>query len=309
MEPSQLPDIFQVEITSHCTLRCAFCPYPQMTRPKMHMGLENFRARILPYITGPRVGETKEIGLYMMGEPLLHPQYFEFQEDVRRKAPRLAVEIATNGTQFARPPVMLGLLDKPPNYMILDVTPWKERGEVMQSVIDRVYEFARRAVPIWRVAHERGYLGFLPKVAFQVVQRVGMNDDLPRSLKALAAAHPEVIQLKYKFLDTWAGQLPELAKSSTVLPPAERTPCEEPFRRVAVTVEGDVVPCCRDAHALTKYGNLFQSTLEEIWQGPVVQSVREKMLAGRWEELPEPCRSCRESHIRMSRHQNTEYPE
>jgi len=272
------------------------------------MPWEKFRDHILPYFTRD-LSHQKEVGLYMMGEPLLHPEYFTIQRAIRRARPDMKIEIATNGTRFT-PAVVERLVLDPPDYMICDVTPWKESPDAMRRVSISVAHTAAILAHRWpaTVAAECKRDGRqLPQIAIQLVQRTDHPVQFPLTMLDLANRYPDRILLKEKFLDSWAGQLPDMISISSVQPPETRTCCEEPFRRVAVTVDGDVVPCCRDAHASIKYGNLFSGdSLETIWNGPVAEMVRERMLSGDSTLLPIPCRTCREFHIKMDRHQSTE---
>jgi len=288
MTPTKLPHIFQIEITSRCSMKCNFCPHPVMERVKTDMTPDTFKSILGRYlIPGQR------IGLYMMGEPLLHPNFYEFVEYVASKGG--IPEIATNSLSLHNREARDLLLRSKLAYVIMDISRWKERAEVMNramaNVSSTVYEALKRL--------RRGEP--TPILAIQIVTHAKHPQDFPDLVKEAVREFPARILLKRKFLDTWAGQLKEMYDHTEVAPPPVRTPCHEPFQRVAVLQNGDVVPCCRDAHGLVVYGNLMRESLADIWAGPIVRSVREKMLADMYDSLPEPCRSCRESHIPMDR--------
>ena len=58
--------IYQIEITSRCSLKCDYCPHPTMKRAKQDMPLETFvRALDYPFSRDVVVG-------HHFGEPLLH---------------------------------------------------------------------------------------------------------------------------------------------------------------------------------------------------------------------------------------------
>ena len=56
-----------------------------------------------------------------------------------------------------------------------------------------------------------------------------------------------------------------------------------------VTVEGDVTPCCNyyDSREI-KLGNVFEESIEDIWNGEAYQALRRTLAQG---ELPDICRS------------------
>jgi radical SAM protein with 4Fe4S-binding SPASM domain len=57
---------------------------------------------------------------------------------------------------------------------------------------------------------------------------------------------------------------------------------------VKVDPDGTVFPCCRAPEEL-KMGNVNQSSLAEIWNGPEYRELRRRMQSG---DLHECCRNC-----------------
>ena len=102
--------------------------------------------------------------------------------------------------------------------------------------------------------------------------------------------------VKIKFLDSWAGTL---FSKLMPIPKENRYPCEEPWKRVAVLWNGDVVPCCRDWNGFYVYGNLHNNSLREIWEGEKVKELRRQMLKNAYKCLP--CKTCKEWNIPMNR--------
>lgn len=288
MRVTDMPEIFQIEITSVCNMRCTFCPHPDMARDKKHMSKEVFAEASKYFISG------QVIGLYMMGDPLLHPNLIDFIEIAKRKGCK--PEIATNSLAFRGSDHIRAILQSGLSYVILDMSRWKERPDIM----DRAYHNIQLLLDHY-TAYNKSLVN-LPTIALQLVNKSGSTQAFPTWALVAAERNPGKVLLKRKFLDTWAGQMKELYDFTDVLAPPERKPCHEPFERVAVLQNGDVVPCCRDAEGLTVYGNIMQQDLKEIWHGEVVGNVRNLMLASKNDKLPEPCRSCDSWHIPMNRH-------
>ena len=51
--------------------------------------------------------------------------------------------------------------------------------------------------------------------------------------------------------------------------------CLLPFTHLSTRVDGNVAPCCR---SLDTVGNVKDNTLEEIWNGPNMQELREQFI-------------------------------
>ena len=69
--------------------------------------------------------------------------------------------------------------------------------------------------------------------------------------------------------------------------------CPYPWTSLVVASNGDVVACCRDLRHKTVVGNLFESDLAEIWNGPRYQELRDALA----EETPERMAACRECDL------------
>lgn len=271
------PVIFQLESTSICNLRCNMCPYRLMTRKKRHMEWEEF-VHIAQYLQ-----KGQSVGLHVMGEPLLHPWVVNMVEYLTRNGIR--AELATNcsvmSERLAEALIDAGLGEIWFSFDSADPILYEQiRG---QRFVDAVYN----VLTFLRINKGHGS----PVQA--VVQKIGplTNDKDAEKFKYMWRDW----DARVKFLDTWAGTF----SFSCTHRGGERYPCAEPWNRVAVLVNGDVVPCCRDWEPKHVYGNLFENTLDEIWAGKKVLALREDMKSGTYSI--EPCASCEEWMIPMNR--------
>ena len=84
-------DALQVEITTHCLLRCTFCPHETLRSrwTQRHMPMATFE-RLVPSLSLVRF-----LHLQGWGEPLLHPEFFRMVE--LGKAAGCEVGLTTNG--------------------------------------------------------------------------------------------------------------------------------------------------------------------------------------------------------------------
>jgi radical SAM protein with 4Fe4S-binding SPASM domain len=71
--------------------------------------------------------------------------------------------------------------------------------------------------------------------------------------------------------------------------PAPR--CGQPWKRVMIRHNGDVIPCCDASGLDLVIGNIHQHSLSEIWRGPQAESIRRLHQEGRYQEHP-VCRAC-----------------
>ena len=111
--------IFQVELTNHCDMSCAYCPHSDMTRSKGHMSAETLETCIR-YAKGQGADR---LVLHHYGESLLHPRLEERLQQVKQAG--LAIQFSTNGTLLEKKLPMMIALDTPID-LTLSVHQWTE---------------------------------------------------------------------------------------------------------------------------------------------------------------------------------------
>ncbi len=82
-----LPKIIQIEVTTHCQLRCSFCPHTVLAKDwnRAHLSWEAFSS-LLPFVR-----HTKLVHLQGWGEPLLHPRLWDMAAAIKDKRGRVSV--------------------------------------------------------------------------------------------------------------------------------------------------------------------------------------------------------------------------
>ena len=87
-----------LELTNICNLNCVFCPKSLMTRASGHMDKE-LAKRAISEIALHQLSE--KITFHLMGEPTLHPHFFEILEHAL--AEKTKVGLTTNGATLGGP--------------------------------------------------------------------------------------------------------------------------------------------------------------------------------------------------------------
>lgn len=83
--------IYQVEISNFCNLTCSYCPHPSQSRAKGNM---SFSTLVDVVELAIQCGQ-KNLFLNNFGEPLLHPELFDFISYVKTKG--IECNFITNG--------------------------------------------------------------------------------------------------------------------------------------------------------------------------------------------------------------------
>lgn len=91
-------DLHQLELSSHCNLRCKYCPSRALPRPKLYMSREHF-VRALGWIKlfNDR-GTQQEVNLAGIGESTMHPEFASMINQARELLGwNIQLVFATNG--------------------------------------------------------------------------------------------------------------------------------------------------------------------------------------------------------------------
>ncbi|MFH1732967.1 MAG: radical SAM/SPASM domain-containing protein [Planctomycetota bacterium] len=70
-------DQCMIELTNNCSFACAFCIHPHMKRPRGYMDFDLFR-RIVDDVVEHDLA--KQLNFSGLGEPMLHPRFFDFAD-------------------------------------------------------------------------------------------------------------------------------------------------------------------------------------------------------------------------------------
>ena len=104
-------------------------------------------------------------------------------------------------------------------------------------------------------------------------------------------------QLIYAFFDPQKETVEAPKKQHSPQEPSpqeaiKRAPCAGLWKTPMVHVNGDVTTCCLDEGLTNKLGNLNNSTLEELWNNPKINSWRLAQIEGRFEDSGPLCSQC-----------------
>jgi radical SAM protein with 4Fe4S-binding SPASM domain len=292
-----LPDVFAIESTNFCNLKCVMCPRGEpdlMERPLGHMSDEIFHKLVdgWEYFTEP-------CWLHLFGEPLMHPTLFD-QIDYAKRAGMPNVGISSNATLLTKLN-SASILDSGLDTIILSIDGnSKETYEKIRKSAAFTFEEVCENV--------RGFLDMRkrmnktrPRTIVQIIQMEETKTELEAfKMKWMAAGADEVL---FKQYTTWGDQRPDEHSFADLAPSEQKAwfqqtllrpnPCFYLWSTVVVAWDGRVVPCCFDYDAVMTMGDLRTQTLPEIWNGAAYQEIRKAELEGR--NNNPLCVSCKEA--------------
>ncbi|HEY0847297.1 MAG TPA: radical SAM protein [Noviherbaspirillum sp.] len=325
---TDLPRFVQIEPVGQCNLRCRMCPVqfrPEGApgQPRAYMDFEVF-CRLIDQFP-----EMTELQLQGLGEPLLHPRFF----DMVRHAAQRGVRVSTNtnmtvmSEQGAEECVRSGLHAM---HVSLDgATATTYQAIRLRSRFERVLRNLRR------VMDARSRLGSgLQQIRLVAV---AMRDNLAELPALVRLAHAEGIDnifvqhLCHDFgetslparyapmrhfideqtlmnedpqrVDAYFAEARALARTLNIqlrlpnvspsrFPPSTpgRKRCDWPWRGSYISYDGKAMPCCMVATPdRIHFGDMAQDGVLPVWNNPSYEAFREQLASA---TPPDVCRSC-----------------
>jgi radical SAM protein with 4Fe4S-binding SPASM domain len=320
--PTNLPEFVQIEPVGQCNLKCRMCPVVyREEKPPAFMPFETFCALLDQF---PAVAELHLQGL---GEPLLHPRFF----DMVRYAVAHGIRVSTNTNLTALSP--------------------RRARECVQSGLARLhvsldapeaaaYEYIRVGARFPKVLRNLRWLmearsgSETPEVRLVAVamrRNLAQLADLVRLAHGLGIGHLSVQHLAHDFsepslpaqykpmrrfvdaetlLDEDPGRvqrcfaearaaaealgvtlrLPNPARQARADNLRGRARCDWPWRGAYIAYSGEAMPCCMVATPdRANFGSMTREGVEEVWNGAAYREFRARLES---DYPPEVCRGC-----------------
>jgi radical SAM protein with 4Fe4S-binding SPASM domain len=274
-----LPEIYQVEVSAVCDHSCEVCPRNHYTRKDK---TPFFSLDLLTKMI--RRGDFKGsyfVELQMSGEPLLNKSIRPIINLLKSEG--LLVGLSTHGDLFPEKIKLCSELD----YITISVDsitkrnearprlkgrPWKDR-EFMRNLLDSILFLCERNISIDLQFIEVGEWKVEKDILFEILDGIHLMDKVNiRSVPDCSILHREDRKMMYN-------------------ESLDKGVCLNPWLSISVQSNGNVVPCCFAWGDNIIYGNLNEQSLEEIWNGDRVESLRNCHKKGP-SELPRLCNMC-----------------
>jgi len=285
--------IDNIELTNRCPMRCVMCPRTKhMTRSQGYMDFEVFEKVIDEYLA-VNMTAAREDGVYLhhFGESIMHPDFDRFIRHANER--RVATRISINPLMLKERNRERLLAADPAMIMISldghdDESFYRIRGvkNAYRLSVERLHAFLRRKVES----------GNRSKVELSMID-FAANAESIDELRDYWGSVEGIDEFVIKSFTTWDGSAPEINGFSSLLVDNEarrkahsRPACNMPWRKLTVTWDGDVVPCCYDYNKKLVLGNVRHQSLSEIWNGPMMQALRQEFNSNQVSNAL--CRNC-----------------
>lgn len=244
-----------IEICPLCNLSCSFCP---RTKRQTLLDIEKFEK-----ISSDVKDFTDYIYFHVMGEPLLHPNLYEFFEICHKKG--LKVNLVTNGTlvweniERLKSPALRKLTISLHSF---EANAQGKFESYMENCIASAKEISKFSIVELRLWNKNSSHENLNEEITTLLEKA-FSTTVDRGKEKIKLADNVFLGFAEEF------EWPSLENKYF----CEKGSCLGLIDQVAILSNGDVVPCCLDSAGEIVLGNIFAKTLGEILSGERAEAI------------------------------------
>lgn len=282
------PFLIDIMTKSGCNASCVFCPSGKPFLKVTHgtMPDELYQKIIDEAARHPVL----RLAPFLQNEPLRDPKIHERVEYAKRKMPRWTqIRLISNGSLLTEE-MAYNLIHAGLDKLIISVQSIEK--EVYEKTMigltyERTLENVMRLVELKRRLRAKN-----PNLEIWMVRTQYVEDKLEEHKRFWSQRG---IKLKARKLNNQANpSLEARMREHGDLPTDEweyAYSCAIPFWRAWIVWNGDMILCCADWHRSTVFGNVWESSIAEIWKSPKYTEHRRRMLSGDVQGLL--CQGCK----------------
>lgn len=260
----KVPLHLDLESTSACNLKCVTCFQSFAPPPKGFMSMELYKKII---------DEATSKGLYALklmyrGESLLHPNIVEMVKYAKDKGV-LEVMINSNCTLLTEEKAK-GFIDAGLDKLICSVDGYEKetyekirRGAKFEVVLENIQRMQRLKKELGKDK---------PKLRVQMVDSPANHHQIDGYIHFWGRIADEV---GIEDMNDWTD------KKLTHVVASKEFKCPMPWQRLIVHFNGKVSICCGNIYGKLIAGDLNTQTVEEVWNGEVMQKLRKLIKEGK----------------------------
>jgi len=266
------PTNIQFEPSTVCNASCITCPHKSIIR-KEALSYETIK-KIIDECSKYGIDEIYPINY---NEFFLYPDAMKVLRYMKKKLPTTKVVLFTNASTLNEETSNMIIKEKLVHQLNFSMDAFKKetyervRGlnyeKVMKNVLYFMKENAIQKDPI------------ITEVTFTITDE---NENEIKEFKKFWKQHTDNIYFSVD--DGRKSNNPYIIRKTNL-------PCSSLFNTPVILSNGDVVSCCMDPHGKLVYGNIYKSSIYEIWNSQKYKSVRNAHLCGKRHTI-DMCKNC-----------------
>ena len=251
--PKPLDSILTVEIntTELCNRKCEFCPrFDSSVFPNRNLNLSKKGASTIAKELARNQYQGK-ISFSGFGENLLNPEFIQIVKIFSKYIPDATLECNTNGDKLNKDYLSSLFSNSGLDYLYINLYDGPEQIKKFEKIVKKA------GVPLNKVKY-----------------RMHWGDVYNHGL----------------ILNNRSGTIDWIGIEETEIEKLKNKPCYYPFYKMFVDWNGDVLFCSNDWGRENIIGNLFKTSLHDVWFSPKMKKIRENLINGN--RTQSPCNKC-----------------
>ena len=285
----KFPRTVQIQTRTGCNADCIWCPYgetfPTQAKGVMEQGLFE---RIIEECARHGV---RRLSPYLMNEPFLDrdlPKKIRFMHE---NCPTAKVVVTSNGSMLRRD-VVKEVLDLGPALHALYISFQGVEKESYEKTMRGAMKFEQTLENVnYLVDEMRRRNATYPELWITMV-----DTNVIDAKKAVEYWRSKGVRSKYTTLENRGGNIAD-AEDIAHTEMDYYTTCTRLMKQAYILFNGDMVICCTDYSRQMVLGNMVDSSVREVWNGPTATAFRSAYLGHRFEELV-LCKDCKVDRVR-----------
>lgn len=282
------PSQIVVDLTERCNLACIHCGHEAFAHSDLYTGADlpqDVHSELVRQIREDGQGITEYIRYTAQGEPLLHPQVFEFLTHARA-ASGTRVSLTTNGILLT-PDAVDKLLKTHIDIVDISIDAASERA---YTAIRRNGDYQAVVANVLHLLRERERAQSPLRIVTTFIEQqanAGEGAAFERFWKNAGADFVILRRLHScgGYVEQHAADLRRLLRDQP------RRPCLYPWERLCISPRGAISFCPASWSGAPHFASLPATSLAEAWQGPCMRRIREAHLRNEYALCP-ACADC-----------------
>lgn len=274
MEKLSFPDRITIELTNNCNVSCTFCSRQQIDMEIGYISDELF------YKIIDEAAEHLPIKLvpFFRGEPLMHPHIIEYLKYAKSKGLG-PIQLATNAL-ILNEKMQDALIDVGVDFISCSLDTTDEEVYKCSRLTGSLEISSRNLESMAKKCKERRMKGLTAPML--QVSSIDIDVYRPNHEEFMEKwkEYVDVIRIYEEHDEKGKFVNPEVQKKLDVF--NDRRPCKKVFTDMLIYWDGRLALCCYDWDQDWKIGNINNMTLQEAWDSPVYEKIRNMHFTGKY---------------------------
>ena len=279
---TEYPIQIDFELNGTCNLKCKMCPMSEPIDDKGKVKIFDFETFKILIDEGINKG-LECINLSYVNEPLIRKDLSKFIKYAKNKG-IVDIYFSTNGLLLNDKNIR-ELIDSGLSRIQISIDAYTEKMFKIMRYGANLNKLLPKIDNLLKIRKEMNSLTPLVRVNFV---RTKVNDHELEDFVSFWKDKVDMIGIQ-EFVN-FRESTTEF--NNTPLEEHESTfKCRVPFKEMVVRYDGTVLPCCNFPGMKMPIGNVFETSVEDLWNGKQINDLRQLHLEGRYREN-EICKQC-----------------